>query len=69
MLIVKKIYTALDSVTQWIERWPATPKVNLIPSKVHAWVAGQVPSRGRIRGNHIATLLFLSLSFSSPSPL
>ena len=35
-------------------------------SRAHAWVAGQVPSRGRTRGNH--TLLFLSLSFSIPSP-
>ena len=30
-------------------------------------VAGQVPSRGHSRGNH--TLMFLSLSFSLPSPL
>ena len=33
----------------------------------YAWVAGQVPSRGRMRGNH--TLMLLSLSFSLPSPL
>ena len=31
---------------------------------IHAWVVGQVPSRGHARGNH--TLLFLSLSFSLP---
>ena len=37
------------------------------PVTVHAWVAGQVPSRGHARGNH--TLMFLSLSFSLPSPL
>ena len=30
-------------------------------------VAGQVPSREHVRGNH--TLMFLSLSFSLPSPL
>ena len=32
-----------------------------------AWVGGQVPSWGCTRGNH--TLMFLSLSFSFPSPL
>ena len=37
------------------------------PVRAHAWVAGQVPSRGYVRGNH--TLMFLSLSFSLPSPL
>ena len=37
------------------------------PVREHAWVAGQVPSRGCTRGNH--TLVFLSLSFSVPSPL
>ena len=36
------------------------------PVRAHAWVAGQVPSRGHVRGNH--TLMFLS-SFSLPSPL
>ena len=35
--------------------------------RVHAWVVGQVPSRGLVRGNH--TLMFLSLSFSFPSSL
>ena len=30
------------------------------PVRAHAWVAGQVPSRGCMRGNH--TLMFLSLS-------
>ena len=37
------------------------------PVMAHSWIAGQVPSRGRVRGNH--TLTFLSLSFSFPSPL
>ena len=36
-------------------------------SRAHAWVAGRVPSRGHMRGNH--TLMLLSLSFSFPSPL
>ena len=37
------------------------------PVRAHAWVAGQVPSVGLMRGNH--TLKFLSLSFYFPSPL
>ena len=37
------------------------------PVRAHAWVVGQVPSRGYVRGNH--TLMFVSLSFSLPSPL
>ena len=39
---------------------------DLIPSQGTCWFAGQVPSRGCTRGNH--TLMFLSLSFSLPSP-
>ena len=37
------------------------------PVRAHAWVAGPVPSRGRMRGSH--TLMFLSLCFFLPSPL
>ena len=37
------------------------------PVRTHAWVVGQPPSRGCLRGNH--TLMFLSLFFSFPSPL
>ena len=37
------------------------------PVRAHAWVVGQVPSSGCVRSNH--TLMFLSLSFSFPSPL
>ena len=37
------------------------------PIRAHAWVAGQVPSRGRMRGNH--SLMLLPLSFSLPSSL
>ena len=35
--------------------------------RAQAWVVGQVPGGGHTRGNH--TLMFLSLSFSLPSPL
>ena len=38
-----------------------------VPGRAHAWLEGQVPSRGRARGNH--ALMFLSSSFSFPSPL
>ena len=34
------------------------------PFGAHAWVVGQVPSRGRVTGNH--TLMFLSLSLPPP---
>ena len=37
------------------------------PVRAHAWVEGQVPSWGFVRGNH--PLMFLSLSFLLPSPL
>ena len=37
------------------------------PVRPHAWVAGQVPSGRRARGNHI--WMFLSLSSSLPPPL
>ena len=39
-----------------------------LPVRAHAWVAGHVPCCGEgVRGNH--TLMFLSLTFSLPSPL
>ena len=37
------------------------------PVRAHGWVVDQVPSRGHLRSNH--TMMFLSLSFSLPSPL
>ena len=65
MAVIKKS-TALAGVAQWIECKPVKQGVTCsIPSQAHAWVAGQVPSRGRTRGSH--TLMFLSLSFSFPS--
>ena len=39
----------------------------LFPVRAHAWVVGQVPSRGHARGNHI--LMFPSLSLSLPLSL
>ena len=44
-------------------KWSHPP----FPVRTHAWVAGQVPSKRHARGNH--PLMFLSLSFSFPSPL
>ena len=42
------------------ERW-----LVWFPVRAHAWVVGQVPGWGRARGNQ---WMFLSLSFSLPSP-
>ena len=57
---------ALAGVAQWIEPWTTKQRVtSSIPSQGTCLGAGQVPSRGRARGNH--TLMFLS--FSLPSPL
>ena len=59
---------ALAGMAQWIELglWTKGSLVQF-PFKAHAWVVGQVPNRGHVRGNH--TLMFLSLSFSLPLPL
>ena len=40
--------------------------LSIFPIRAHACIAGQVPSRGHVRGNRT---LFLSLSFFLPSPL
>ena len=54
--LFKKLYSfTLAGVAQWTEL--------ACELKGRQWVVGQVPSRGRARGNH--TLMFLSL-FSSP---
>ena len=59
---------ALAGVAQWIECGLQT-KGSLVqfPVRAHAWVVGQVPSGGHVRGNH--TLMFLSPSYSLPSLL
>ena len=65
---VKNIAQALAGVAQWIESGLRTKGSPVrFPVRAHAWVAGQVPSGGHVRSNH--TLMFLSLSFSLPSPL
>ena len=65
--IYLKIYiAALAGVAQWIEHWLVNQRVTgSFAVRTHAWVAGQVPSWGYVRGNH--TLMFLSLSFSLPA--
>ena len=62
-------FLALAGIPQWIEHWPANQRSpDRFPVRAHAWVAGQVPCCGEgVRGNH--TLMFLSLTFSLPSPL
>ena len=57
----KLCLSALAGMAQWIERWPANQRVtSWFPVGAHTWVAGQVPCRGHVRGNH--TLMFPSLS-------
>ena len=64
----KKMRRALAGVAQWIEHGLQTKGLLVrFPVRAHAWVAGQVPSGGFVRGNH--TLMFLYLYFSFPSPL
>ena len=63
----KSLKSSLDGVAQWIEcRLQTKGSLVQFPVRAHAWVVGQVPSRGHVRGNH--TLIFLSLPFSLPSP-
>ena len=67
-IALKNCIWVLAGVAQWIECWPVNQKVMVrFPVRAHAWVAGQVPSRGHARGNH--PLMFLCLSFSLSSPL
>ena len=59
---------ALTGVAQWIEHGLQTKRLLVqFLVRAYAWVVGQIPSWGHVRGNH--TLVFLSLSFSLPSPL
>ena len=51
---LKRKGLALTGIAQWVEQQPEKGKVvGSIPSRgrVHAWVAGQVPSWGHARGN------------------
>ena len=58
---------ALAGVAQCIEHGLRTKGLPVrFPVKAHAWVAGQVPGTGHVRGNH--TLIILS-SFSFSWPL
>ena len=64
----KKKKSALAGVAQWMERWLANQRVaGSIPSQGTCLDWGPGPSWGHMRDNH--TLMFLSLSFSLPSPL
>ena len=67
-IFLRFLFLALAGVAQWIECWPANQRSLVqFPVRAHAWVVGQVPRRGHMRGNH--TLMFLSLSFFLLSPL
>ena len=60
-LITIFLESILAGVAQWIERRPANPRVTgLILRQGTCLVVEEVPSRGRMRGNH--TLMFLSSS-------
>ena len=64
----KYIYIALAGVAQWIECRPANQRVTgLIPSQGTCLGCSPVPQLGAHESNY--TLMFLSLSFSLPSPL
>ena len=59
--------TALAGVAQWIECRLQTKGLPVqFPVRAHAWVVGQVPSGGHMRGNHTcfspSLSPFLSLS-------
>ena len=60
---------ALAGVAQWTECQPVNQRVTRhmpwFPVRAHAWVAGQFPGWGCVRGH---TLMFLFLSFSIPFP-
>ena len=65
---IKKALIGLAAVAQWIEHGLRIKGLLVqFPVRAHAWVVGQVPSRGIMRDSH--TLIFLSLSFSFTSPL
>ena len=67
-MALKILLRALADVVQWTEHQPVNQRrQSNSQSRAHAWVAGQVPSCGRARGNH--TLMFLSLSPSHPLSL
>ena len=61
---------ALAGVAQWIEcRLQTKGSPVRFPVRAHAWVAGQVPRGGHVRGNHTLTSLSPSPSPSSPLSL
>ena len=66
--VLQELSVALAGVVRWIERRLQIKRLPVrFPFRTHVWVVGQAPGRGNVRSNH--TLMFLSLSFSFPSPL
>ena len=56
---------AVAGVAQWLGAGLRTKGSPVqFPVRAHAWVVGQVPSRGRTRGNHTLLFLFLSLKIN-----
>ena len=64
---VSKVLRKIQPWLMWLSGWSAKGSPVQFTVRAHTWVAGQVPNRGSLRGNH--TLMFLSLSFSLPFPL
>ena len=56
---------ALAGVAQWVEPGPENRRIaGSIPGRAHAWVAGWVPSRGRLRGSQHIDVPSFSLLLS-----
>ena len=55
----------MASVAHWIERQPVNQK-SLVRFlfRAHAWVVGQVPCGGRVRGNQSMYLSHIDICFS-----
>ena len=65
---IENYFLALAGVVQWIEHQPANKRVmGSIPSQGTSLGCRLGPQWGHGRDNH--TLMFLSFSFSLPSPL
>ena len=58
-----KSKSALAGIAQWIEHGLGTKGSPVwFSARAHAWIVGQVPSGGHVRGNHTSVFLSLSLS-------
>ena len=64
-----KMWETCPGVAQWVGHCPANRNVaSSIPHQATAWVAGQVPGWGCVRGNQVMFLCHIDV-FSLLSPL